>query len=147
MSEWLAYLFPASGVPLPLTDSLPCNAGEGREGADRDSEEADIRPAPACERRRCGADGERRSAPYLTFPRKRGKESISFCVPPEFASEESISLCVPSAHSASADSLPCDAGEGINPFPQFPISQPALCSCNPSSFDPILGSQFIYCFR
>ena len=91
-------------------------------GADRDRAGTDIHLPHDYEGSYCEADGERRSAPYLTFPRKRGKELIPACVAFWFA-------------------------RGINPFPQFPLSQPALRSRNPSGLDPILGSQFIYCFR
>ena len=56
-----------------FSDSLPCNAGEGREGA-----EPPLRLHQRAKRftRQATAEecGVRRSAPYLTFPRKRGKE-------------------------------------------------------------------------
>jgi hypothetical protein len=74
-----------------------------------------------CEGRHCEADGERRSAPYLAFPRKRGKESIS-------------------------SALPSGLLRGINPFPLFHLSQPALRSRNAGGFDSVLGAELIYRF-
>ena len=60
-----------------FSDSLPCNAGEGREGA-----EPPLRLHQRAKRftRQATAEDLRSTVcPYLTFPRKRGKEPAEKC--------------------------------------------------------------------